>query len=266
MSELTLLAGKDKNIFPAVKTKYYPGNKNIAGYIQKIVNNIPECDKFVELFAGSGSVSNFLFKSVGSRVEFHMNDISSEVTDQFDYPSGSTVTNLSYSDLIQSLLSVSPGIRTFLFCDPPYLYSTRPGSTEIYDHEFSDYDHIEFLHIARNIDNNCMITHPACDLYDRTLYGWRTVDVTVRYHNKTSKERLYMNYDKPDRLITYDHSGSDCWDRQRIKRKIYRNLQKISSLPAAEQEPLLKAIAEKFFTIAVRKDVNDCTGSETNKI
>jgi len=39
---------------------YYPGNKNIPGLIQKIVNQIPECKFFHEPFAGSAGVSNFL--------------------------------------------------------------------------------------------------------------------------------------------------------------------------------------------------------------
>jgi len=254
-----------QELFPdctAVKSNYYPGNKNIAGYIQKIINEIPPADTFLEMFAGSGTVSNILFVRSGKIKHFHLNDISLSITERFNYPSGSTVTNKSFSDLIQSLLSFPAGKDIFLFCDPPYLHETRPSSTDIYEYEMSDHDHVEFLHLIRNIDNNCMITHPACDLYDRTLYGWRTKDVKVRYHNKTSLERIYMNYDHPGELAIYDMVGTDCWDRQRIKRKINRRLESLKALPAAERNYFLDQVKSIYFSAGSTTDEINCTISD----
>ncbi|MBA7701401.1 hypothetical protein ES703_110137 [subsurface metagenome] len=91
-----------------------------------------------------------------------------------------------------------------------------------------------------------MIIHPSCKLYDQALHSFRTVEAAVRYHNKTSIEKLYMNYPGPEQLLTYVYAGKDCWDRQRIKRKGDRTIQKLLSLPAIERNYILDRIRKQF--------------------
>lgn len=55
-------------------------------------------------------------------------------------------------------------------------------------------------------------------------------------------ECIYMNYDKPARLHEYTYLGLDCWDRQRIKRKIERFVNKLRGLPDHEREAILEAV------------------------
>jgi len=225
---------------------YYPGNKNIQGLIQKIVNQIPPCTDFYELFAGTAAVSTFLYR--GSRVPpiFHINDLDPYVTDNFVYPAGSIVTNLPATDIIQSLSSLPAARTTFIFIDPPYHHDTRPHNKELYKFEMRHTDHVELLSSVQDLKCNCMIIHPECELYDDMLKHFRTVQIKVRYHDKTSIENLYMNYQEPAKLLTYVGAGKDCWDRQRIKRKGDRLVNKLLSLPDVERNYILNRLSSSF--------------------
>lgn len=221
---------------------YYPGNKNIPGLIQKIVNQIPPCTDFYELYAGSAAVSRFLSVRTGNTVRYHLNDLDPDVTDKYVHRAGGIVTNVPAVDLIQSLKTAGSLENVFLFIDPPYHHESRPNNTHLYKFEMTSIDHVKLLSSVRDLKCNCMIIHPQNSLYDHVLKSWRTLQLKVRYHNKTSIENLYMNYPRPEQLLSYAVVGSDCWDRQRIKRKGDRLVKKLLSLPEAERNYILDRI------------------------
>lgn len=223
---------------------YYPGNKNIPGLIQKIVNQIPPCTDFYELFAGSAAVSKFLSVLDVPSVRYHLNDLDPEIAVRYDFPAGSTFTSVPAIDLIQSIKSMPAATDIFLFIDPPYHHDSRPSNTQLYKFEMTNEDHIQLLSAVRDLEFNCMIIHPQNDLYYQILESWRTVQIKVRYHNKTSVENLYMNYPEPVKLLSYGMYGTDCWDRQRIKRKGDRLIQKLLCLPEAERNYILDRISK----------------------
>lgn len=225
---------------------YYPGNKNIPGLIHKIVNQIPPCKNFCEPFAGSAAVSTFLSLLPGVNLNFFLNDIAPLITAFFEYPAGSTVTNLNALEFLVTLNNSAARTDAFIFIDPPYHASTLYNQISPYASCMSHADHLDLLSTVRDLKTNCMIIHPVCDLYDQALHAFRTVQLSVRYHNKTSHEKLYMNYPDPDLLLTYACVGANCWDRQRIKRKGDRLVQKLSSLPAVERNYILDRIRERF--------------------
>ena len=51
-----------------------------------------------------------------------------------------------------------------------------------------------------------------------------------------------MNYPWPAQLLTYRFTGTDCWDRQRIKRKGDRLIKKLLSLPEQERNYIIDRI------------------------
>lgn len=63
---------------------------------------------------------------------------------------------------------------------------------------------------------------------------------------KTSLECLYMNYPQPDKLQITQFTGTNCWDRQRIKRKGDRLIQKLKNLPPTESNYLLSRINKEL--------------------
>ena len=218
----------------------YPGQKNIPGVYQKIINQIPEHTVYYELFAGSGQIAKIL--SVGSKVaKMYLNDINAEVNKFLTVVPG-TITNLNAIDILQSETITKAHTDTFIFMDPPYLHSTRPNSTALYKYEFSDSDHVQLLLSIRSIKCNVMIIHPKCALYDDYLKNFRKVQIKIRYHSKTSNECLYMNYPEVQTLHNSQFLGNDCWDRQRIKRKGDRLVEKLLALPPAERNYIIERI------------------------
>lgn len=224
--------------------KGYPGHKKIFGVYHKIINQIPKHKKYYELFAGRAAIAKLLIEKE-SNAKFYLNDIDGSLTDELRCTSAKAV--ISKLDAINILKKLTvAGTDTFVFMDPPYLHSTRPNSIKLYKHEMTDSDHKQLLSSVLQLNCNVMIIHPVCELYDTRLKGWRKVLIKVRYHNKTSLECLYMNYDLPEQLQVDAYLGTDCWDRQRIKRKALSLVNKLIALPELERNYIIKRVQENF--------------------
>lgn len=216
----------------------YKGHKGIPGVYQKNINHIPKHSKYIELFAGSAAIYSLMTVPASTVI---LNDINSEVCSNLAvrYP-GATVTNENAIRILQENKTVL-GKETFIFLDPPYLHSTRPTATELYKFEMNDLDHVQLLLSALQMKCNIMIIHPKCELYDSYLKDWHKVEVKIRYNRKTSIEYLYMNYTLGE-LQDYTYLGSDCWDRQRIKRKGERWVNKLLAMPELERQYIINRI------------------------
>lgn len=231
--------------------KKYPGQKKIYGVYHKIINEIPAHSNYYELFAGSAQIAQLLLAaSPGGTVNFVLNDLSTAVTDTYNFNcreqvryAGITVKNNKAIDIIQSELAAAL-TNHFVFMDPPYIHSSRPTNTKLYDFEMTDADHLQLLNAVLQLNCYCMIIHPKCDLYDKMLAGWRKVQIKIRYNRKTSIECLYMNYPPPSTLQTDKYLGDNCWDRQRIKRKSDRLIKKITELPELERKYLMSRLQQ----------------------
>lgn len=232
------------------KPKYYPGQKNIPGLIQKIINQIPECLHFYELFAGSAQVSKII--AVGSMVppQIHLNDIDPEVNKLLAVVPGATVSNKSAIEILNHF-NLNPDVMEhgFVFLDPPYLHHTRPNSTTLYNHELTDLQHVQLLNAVIDAKYKVMLIHPDCELYNTMLCSFRKVQIKIRYHNKTSIENLYMNYPEPEKLCVTIYTGSNCWDRQRIKRRADKLILKLKAIPATERNYILQRITNEVINI-----------------
>ena len=216
----------------------YKGHKKIQGVYQKIINHIPKHTQYLELFAGSASIYSLLSVPAGTVI---LNDKNPNTCRKLQSLfSGVTITNDCAVRILQLKKTVWTK-ETFIFLDPPYLHSTRPNSTELYEFEMTEREHIQLLHSVLQMNCNIMIIHPKCELYDTYLKDWYKVEVKIRYNRKTSIECLYMNY-LPDELQDYSYLGSDCWDRQRIKRKGERWVNKLMNLPELEKQYIINKI------------------------
>lgn len=222
--------------------KNYPGNKKINGFYHKIINQIPKHKTFHEVFSGKAAISKLLLEK-GSDAAIHLNDLDIDVLEELIFEvEHANISNVRALEYIKKLKAA--GTDEVAFMDPPYLHSTRPYSTKLYKHEMTDADHKQLLSSVLQLKCNVMIVHPVCDLYDNWLKGWRKVFVKVRYHNKTSLECLYMNYDEPTVLQTDAYLGKDCWDRQRIKRKADSLVSKLLGLPKLERDFVIKRVLD----------------------
>ncbi len=222
-----------------VNIKGYRGNKYFPGAYQTIINNIPPHDTYIEPFVGSGAIVN-LKKPATHTV---INDIDSGVTDKWicKISDNFEVWNLPAVRLLSSFLQSDK--NTFVYMDPPYLIDCRFSGKPIYKFEMSVSDHEILLSMAIKAKCNCMISTYKNDLYSDILKSWRTVRYQARVHKHTATEILYCNFPSITVLHDYRYLGTDCWDRQRIKRKIHRHVQRLLSLPAVERNAIINSIS-----------------------
>ena len=273
--------GEIRAIIPSVNMKTtvlqrYRGNKDINGLWQFIINRIPPHDIFFELFAGSAAISRRLVRSYKV-----INDCNAKTVSELKKELSSITGEFICADALQLLSSLtardtSPwvlqifrtvsaaagivesictsgstdennyGVLNMIYLDPPYLFSSRRSGKKIYDYEMTDKQHEQLLIICSKVKDNCMISHPENKLYDKYLKGWTKEKFKVCYHGKVFEECIYYNYQKPDILHTYQYVGSDCWDRQRVKRKIDRLVLKLKNLPALERNAVIERVFKKL--------------------
>ncbi|MES2394987.1 MAG: DNA adenine methylase [Bacteroidota bacterium] len=227
--------------------KKYTGNKNIPGVYQKIINEIPDCNTFIELFAGSAAISKIL--KTDNTTSIYLNDINECVLNRnVCTVLNAEIFNLNYEDFLTHYNTLIRSSRsTTIFADPPYMHETRPSQKKLYVNEMSNDDHIQLLSTLLQQIHNVIIIHPKNKLYDQMLTGWRIKEIKIRYNKKTSIENLYMNFPDPKELLDYSYIGSNCWERQRIKRQQVNIYNKIAILPGVQRNAILKKLSQSTF-------------------
>lgn len=218
----------------------YVGNKKVEGLYQQIINLIPPHAWYGSPFAGSDAVFRYKLKASYS----NLNDIDINVFSAWSelYPDHKQVefNNMPALDFLKKHQYAQE--MSFMYCDPPYLESSTASQVPLYPHSMTLDDHKKFLSMVRTAKYNCMISHYPCALYDTMLKKWNWKDITVCYHGTPLIERLYYNYETPAKLHDYRYLGKNCWDRQRIKRKINRHISKLMDLPAVERNAILNSL------------------------
>jgi len=223
--------------------KHYPGSKEAAGTYQTIINWIPPHQTYIDPFLGKGTI--FLYKKLSGVTV--INDIDTGIMESWSTyindcmgPGNVRVLNIPS---VQLLSTVLPGTAdTFVYMDPPYMLSTRKGG-KIYKHEMTDNDHEELLAMATTAKFNCMISCYDNDLYKDLLKDWNKHSFNSTTRGGVARETIYMNYEYPTALHDYRYLGVDCWDRQRIKRKINRHVSRLNKLPVHERKAILESLS-----------------------
>ena len=91
--------------------------------------------------------------------------------------------------------------QTLIYCDPPYVHSTREeNSRDVYDREMSEDDHRELASVLTECDSRVLISGYPSHLYNELYGDWRRVEFDIANHaaggKKKARERecLWMNY------------------------------------------------------------------------
>lgn len=222
--------------------EHYPGSKEVNGTIQRIINLIPPHEAYYELFLGKGTV--LLYKKLADLTVGI--DLDPKIIELWSLSLPNRVKVECKSALEYLKLSEGADTDTFIYCDPPYPKMSRKSSTDIYNYEMTDEQHLVFLNIALKVKCNCMISTYPNQLYSKMLRSWYKVEYQTTTRRGQATELLYMNYPPPTELHDYRYLGQNCWDRQRIKRKIKRRVDTLSKLPILEQKAIMIELNEKF--------------------
>lgn len=251
----------------------YPGGKNGAGVYQRIINLMPPHDVYIEPFLGGGAVMrlkrparlNIGLDLVDSAVSAMEASIASS-----GGPAGSPYSALSADhvgngDSAGSLagngvvtvsrfqfarldgiefLRVYPFTgRELVYCDPPYLRSTRSGR-DLYEYEMSDVDHRRLLRVLLEVPCMVMVSGYWSQMYVDELKAWNSIHFEAMTRGgHTATEWLWFNFTPP--LILHDdrYLGEGFRAREKLKRKKLRWTERLRRMPLLERQALLSAIA-----------------------
>lgn len=220
----------------------YFGGKQASGSYQQIINQIRPHDVYMELFLGNGTV--FRFKKIAS--QNYLNDKNPQVVG--DWKNNSSVDNVIYtiSNATEFLktFKFETHLRYCIYLDPPYPHSSRK-SKHRYKFEMSDDEHRQLIEVIKQLPKNVdvLISTYYNKIYEDGLKGWRLHTYESQTRKGLATEYLYMNYSNESGLLhDYRYLGENRTDRQRIKRKIEREINRLLSLPAQERNAIIEKI------------------------
>ena len=218
----------------------YPGGK--GGCYQKLINVIPPHEVYMETHLGGGAVMR---NKKPAKINIGI-DIDSNVIEMW---SGITQPNnlqLICGDAIEYLKGYQFTGNELLYCDPPYLRDTRKKHYPLYKYEYTSKQHIELLQIIKSLPCMVMISGYKSPLYMESLKNWNSHSFQVKTQHGTAIEWIWMNYSPPEKLHDYRYLGENFREREIIKRKTKRWLEKLERMPVLERNALLSEIYSAY--------------------
>lgn len=108
---------------------------------------------------------------------------------------------------------------------------------------------IELLETVKDLPCMVMLSGYWSKLYATALKDWHTTSFqAVTRAGKTATEWIWFNFPEPVALHDYQYLGDNFRERERIKRKKQRWVQRLEKMPMLERQALLAAIAESSDT------------------
>ena len=256
----------------------YPGGKNGSGVYQRIICQMPPHQVYIEPFLGSGAVARLkrpaalniaidLHAPVVAAFQKLLAGIAGNDLVRSPYlaleaftggngerrPSATAMVPdptpkwlVSAENGLDFLDRLSPDLAggyTLVYCDPPYLMSTRSGGAQ-YECEMTDLEHQRLLRWAIATKCRVILSGYWSQMYSKALKGWRCEMFTATTRGGLAKEALWMNFPEPTELHDYRYLGDGFRERERIKRKKARWIRKLRAMPMLERQCLLGAIAD----------------------
>lgn len=215
----------------------YPGGKGKS--FQQIINLMPRHDTYVEPYLGSGAV---IRNKLAAKKNI-INDLDA-----------SCLINVSIDnhtlekhnlDAIQLLKNTPLDKRTLIYCDPPYVHSTRK-KINIYKHEYSDAMHIDLLEFLTKQSCMVMISGYDSPLYQKYLQNWNSHSFSSQTQNGVREETVWFNFKKPQQLHDSSHLGKCFRERQTIKRRFDRLKQKFTKMDIQERSAFMEWLNQEF--------------------
>jgi hypothetical protein len=211
----------------------YFGSKATSGLCQPIIALMPPHDTYIESHLGGGAIMQRkppALRNIGI-------DLDRRALERFqcDYPV-ERVHGCAHRFLAQFPWRG----RELVYCDPPYLHSTR-SSKRRYRFEYQERDHLELLRLLKELPCQVMLSGYPSSLYDQELADWRSLELQVMNQGGVRTEKVWFNF-RPERVHWARYAGRDRTDRQRIKRKAESWAERYRALPPGERLAVLSGL------------------------
>lgn len=212
----------------------YFGAKTGSGVYQAIIAAMPPHDIFIDAFAGAGTI--LLHKPRSQKTlavdrdpavarELRQRGLADAVRTG---DAASTIAGFDYA-----------AARVLVYCDPPYVQSTRGAKRYRYD--FTDQDHVALVKVLRQVPAAVMLSGYPSPLYDRLVGDWRSFELQTMTRGGVRTEKVWCNF--PAGAVHWaSFAGRNFTHRQQIKRKAARWAARYAALPPAERTAVLAAL------------------------
>lgn len=211
----------------------YPGGK--GRMFQRIISMIPPHRTYIETHLGGGAVmraKKAAKRSIGIDIDPAVSRIWNGTAD----------VEIVEGDAVDFLETFAFTGDEFVYCDPPYLASTR-RQRQIYKYDYTLADHRRLLATLKRLPCPVMLSGYPSKLYSKELAGWHCVRSLERTHSDVAIECLWTNYDLPAILHDHTHVGDNFRQREAIRRKRERMLARIQAMPLIERGALVAELA-----------------------
>jgi len=228
----------------------YNGGKESDGTYQKIINQIPPHDLYIEPFFGNGAIYRYKKSAFISSIGI---DLDAAVINEWNRLSLDNLTLINtdallWLELFSSLASIlkNIGVRVLIYNDPPYPRHTWKNQTnKLYEHELMDSDHERLLNILSRINANVIISSYPNQLYSDLLKEWKTFTFQSQTRSGTATEQIWMNYPEPKELHDYSYIGNDYREREQLKGIVSRNVSKFKRLPDLQRNAIIQQLQKE---------------------
>ena len=218
----------------------YLGSKGQAGVWQRIISNMPPHSFYVEPFFGSGQIFRRKLPAAASVLI----DADGSVFDAL-----SESERGSAQVMVGDALAILPNLKlpadAVVYCDPPYVHSTRT-SRHGYKFEMTDDRHASLLALLQALPCRVMISGYPCELYAAALKDWRCIAYRTRTRGRTLTECLWCNFPEPTRLHDWRFAGNNFRDRTRLKRLAARFTARLDRMPPLQRNYLLDLLDQRY--------------------
>jgi len=220
--------------------KNYLGSKNVSGLYQGIIAAMPYHDTYIETHTGTGHILKKKPKANRS-IAIEINP-----TVLHSLPSG-LADQMICGNCHDFLQGYSFTGKELVYCDPPYLLSTRT-SNKRYEFDYTIEQHKELLSIVKKINAQVMISGYPSELYYDELSTWHALTFKSMTRGGPRTECLWMNVKPGENPHWHTYAGHDFTDRQRIKRKAESWKRRYQALPPGEKLAILSAMLSEDFS------------------
>jgi DNA adenine methylase len=208
----------------------YPGGK--GKIFQHVINLLPPHRTYVETHLGGGAVLRHKQSSATSIAI----DRDPQVI-KFWRKTFPKLATYIQGDAVEFLASYPFDGDDVLYCDPPYLPSTR-RRRQVYRYDYQLDDHKRLLKLLLRLPCRILVSGYPSEMYRKQLIEWNTYSFTAKAHDGLRLETLWFNYVAPYRLHDSRFLGKNFRERETIRRRLGRLQRRISTLSPQEQHIL----------------------------
>ena len=214
----------------------YPGGKGRLW--RDIVSLMPPHKTYVETHLGGGAVMRNK-RPAQTSIGVDIDPDAIRAASTWDVPG----LVLRRSDALSFLADYDFDGDELVYADPPYVSATKKHR-RYYRYEYSDEDHCRLLDALLKLDCRVMISGYPSALYEQALRGWEVQELVNVSHQGQRRERIWANFEFSTDLHDYSPIGGSFRERERIRRKTLRWVDKLARLPNLERRAVLAALIE----------------------